>query len=57
MFLSRHQNAGQNCHMKVRNKSFDDVAKYKYLGRTATNQIAFTKKVKSRSNLGNVAAI
>jgi len=36
MFLSRHQNVGQN-----HNKSFGNVVKYKYLG---TNQIAFMKR-------------
>jgi hypothetical protein len=28
MFISRHQNAGQNCHVKTGIKSFENVAKF-----------------------------
>jgi hypothetical protein len=34
MLLSRHQNAGQNHDMKMTNRSFDNVAQFKYLGMT-----------------------
>jgi hypothetical protein len=32
MFLSRHQTAGQSNYIKVANKSFEKVAKFKNLG-------------------------
>jgi hypothetical protein len=34
MLLSRHQNAGQNHDIKIANRSFDNVAQFKYLGTT-----------------------
>jgi hypothetical protein len=34
MLLFRHQNAGQNCDMKTANRSFENVAQFKYLGRS-----------------------
>jgi hypothetical protein len=38
MLLSRHQNAGQNQNIKISDRSFENVAQFKYLGTTATNQ-------------------
>jgi hypothetical protein len=35
-FLSHHQNAGLNYDMKVANRSFENVAQFKYLGTTVT---------------------
>jgi hypothetical protein len=37
--LSRHQNAGQNHYIKVANRCFENVAQFRYLGETVTNQI------------------
>jgi hypothetical protein len=37
MLLSRHQNAGQNNDIKIADP-FENVAQFKYLGTTATNQ-------------------
>jgi hypothetical protein len=36
-FTSRHQTAGQSNDMKVANKSFEKVAKFKYMGATLTD--------------------
>jgi hypothetical protein len=38
MLLSRHQNAGQNQNTKIGDGSFENVAQFKYLGMTVTNQ-------------------
>jgi hypothetical protein len=38
MLLSRHQNAGQTHNIKTANASFENVAQFKYLGTTVTNQ-------------------
>jgi hypothetical protein len=39
MLLSRHQNARQSRHIKIVNRSFENVSQLKYLGTTVTNQI------------------
>jgi hypothetical protein len=51
--MSRHQTAGQNRSTKVANKTFENVANFKYLGTTITNQNCFHEKIKSRLNSGN----
>jgi hypothetical protein len=38
VLLSRHQNAGQNHNIKTANKSFENMANFKYLGTIVTNQ-------------------
>jgi hypothetical protein len=38
MLLSRHQNAGQNKNVHIGDRSFENVAQFKYLGTTVTNQ-------------------
>jgi hypothetical protein len=38
MLLSHHQNAGQSHNIKMANRSFENVAQFKYLGTTVTNQ-------------------
>jgi hypothetical protein len=38
MLLSRHKNTGQNNDTKIANRSFEDVAQFRYLGMTVTNR-------------------
>jgi hypothetical protein len=50
MFLSHHQNAGQNHDTKIANRSIENVAQFKYLGTTVINQKLIHKEIKSRLN-------
>jgi hypothetical protein len=52
MFMSHNQTTGQNHYIKKANKSFQNVAKFKYLGIMVTNKIAFIKKLRA-DNLRN----
>jgi hypothetical protein len=47
-----HPNSGQNQNISVANESFENVAKFKYLGIALTNQNDIHDEVKSRLNLG-----
>jgi hypothetical protein len=53
MLLSHHQNAGQNHNIKRNKRSFENEAKFKYLGMTVTHQNLITDEIKSRLNSGN----
>jgi hypothetical protein len=53
MLLSRHQNAGQNRDIKIANRSFENVAQFKYLGTTVTYQNLIQEEIKRILNLGN----
>jgi hypothetical protein len=53
MIMSRHTNSGQNQNIRIANESFENVAKFKYLGATLTNQNDIHDEIKSRLNLGN----
>jgi hypothetical protein len=53
MLLSRHQNAGQNHNIKIGDRLFENVAQFKYLGPTVTNQNLIQEEIKRRLNSGN----
>jgi hypothetical protein len=51
--MSRHPNSGQNQNIRIANESFENVAKFKYLGTILTNQNDIHDEIKSRLNSGN----
>jgi hypothetical protein len=53
MLMSCNQKAGQKHRIKIVERFFEDVAKFKYLGTTRTDQICMNKENKSRQNSGN----
>jgi hypothetical protein len=53
MLLSRHQNAEQNHRTKIGQRSFENVAQFKYLGTTITNQNLIQEEIKIRLNSSN----
>jgi hypothetical protein len=53
MLMSRSQKIGQKHSIKIANRSFEDVAKFKYLRTTLTDQNCMYEEIKSRLNLGN----
>jgi hypothetical protein len=52
MLMSRKK-AGQKHGIKIMNRSFEGVAKFKYLGTTLTDQNCMQEEIKSRLNSGN----
>jgi hypothetical protein len=46
--LSHHQNAGQNQDIKIGNRCFENVAQFRYLGTTITNQNLIQEEIKRR---------
>jgi hypothetical protein len=53
MIMSRHPNSGQNQNIRIANESFENVAKFKYLEMTLTNQNDIHDEIKSRLNSRN----
>jgi hypothetical protein len=53
MLISHHQNVGQNLNIKIANRSFESVSKFKYLGTTTTNRNCIQEKIKRRLNSDN----
>jgi hypothetical protein len=53
MLMSRSQKTGQKYCIKVAKRSFEDVAKLKYLGTTLTDQNSMHEAIKRRLNSGN----
>jgi hypothetical protein len=53
MNMSHHPNSGQNQNIRIANESLENVAKFKYLGTTLTNQNDMHDEIKSRLNSGN----
>jgi hypothetical protein len=53
MLMSCRQKTGQKHSIKIANRSFEDVARFKYLGTTLTDQNCVHEEINSRLNSGN----
>jgi hypothetical protein len=53
MLMSHSQKIGQKHSVKVVNRSFENVTKFKYLGKTLTDKKCTHEEIKSRLNSGN----
>jgi hypothetical protein len=53
MLMSHSQKIGQKHSIKIANRSFEDVAKFKYLGTILTDQNYMHEEIKSTLNLVN----
>jgi hypothetical protein len=52
ILLSRHQSVGQNYDIKIDNRCFENVAQFKYLGTTVTNENLIQEEDKRRLKSG-----
>jgi hypothetical protein len=55
MIMSHLQNSGQVQNIRMANESFENVAKFEYLGTTLTNQNDIRDEIKSRLISGNAS--
>ena len=53
MIMSQDKHAGQHHNIKVGNKSFAKVKKFRYLGANLANQNSIQEEIKSRLKSGN----
>jgi hypothetical protein len=53
MIMSCHSNSGQNQNIRTTSELFENMAKFKYLEMTLTNQSDIHDEIKSRLNSGN----
>jgi hypothetical protein len=53
ILLSRCQNAGRNHNIEIGNRAFENVAQFKCLGTTVTNQIFIHEEIRKRPNSDN----
>jgi hypothetical protein len=53
MLMAHSQKIGQKHSIKIANRSFEDVAKFKYLQTTLTDQNCMQEEINSRQNSGN----
>jgi hypothetical protein len=47
MVMTRHQNVGRSCNIKIDNISFESVEEFMYLGTTLTDHSSIQEKIKS----------
>jgi hypothetical protein len=53
MLMSRSEKTGKTHNVKIANRSFEDVAKLKYLGKTLREQNWVHEEINRRQNSGN----
>jgi hypothetical protein len=55
MFVSCHQNEGQNYNLLTDNRYFENVTMFRHLGKTATYQNCIQEEIKRRLNSGKAS--
>jgi hypothetical protein len=53
--MAHHQKAMQNLNIKIANSFFENVAQFRYLGTTVTNQHLIQEEIKRGLNSGNAS--
>jgi hypothetical protein len=57
MFMSHHQNNGQNYNLKEADTYFENIIEFRYLEMTATNQNCIHKEIKIILSSGMLATV